>query len=166
MYYYYNRRETVLFVGKRNCVVCWEAKMPNKKMPISPPRPAARFKRTKYDCKYNKRFEKDRNYISPSTKGELYAYCTYCKKDISISHGGENDLLKHDQTQGHKDIAKALKKTAKLSNFFSTDSETHKKVSQLHNNNNNNNKHHYSLINAVIIIIYYYCYYNIIIIII
>ncbi len=41
-------------------------------------------------------------------KGEVYAKCTFCSSDFSISHGGKSDCVGHISTNKHKDSAKAV----------------------------------------------------------
>jgi hypothetical protein len=58
-------------------------------------------KRFKYDQKFNFEYTAEFTFISKSTLGENYAFCTLCHADISITHGGRDDIRKHCTTHKH-----------------------------------------------------------------
>lgn len=57
-------------------------------------------------------------FILQSSRGNYFAFCSVCRCDINISHGGKTDIVTHSSTQKHKDSASCLEKNKKLSNFF------------------------------------------------
>lgn len=73
----------------------------------------------KYDTTYRSEYQTQFSFITKSTKGELYAHCKLCNKDIKISHGGKNDIKIHSQTELHKSNTKAAS-TPKISSMFAT----------------------------------------------
>lgn len=81
----------------------------------SPPR---KRQKPKYDCKYSKEYEKLYKFIQPSKNGDLYAFCTYCKSDIKIAHGGKNDLKHHIGSDKHKRIARSIAGTPGIAGHF------------------------------------------------
>ncbi|KAG1682401.1 CCR4-NOT transcription complex subunit 4 [Nymphon striatum] len=62
-------------------------------------------------------------FISKSSKGEHYAFCTPCRRDISISHGGRHDIVTHAKTSLHKESVDNLSKTSKLTKWVATSNE-------------------------------------------
>ena len=82
----------------------------------SPPR--KKQKSVKYDCKYNKEWEKMHSFIKPSKLGDLHAFCSYCNCDIKVSHGGKNDITHHVKSDKHKKAERSVKGTAGLSSHF------------------------------------------------
>ena len=73
-----------------------------------------------------KHFKKDlrlqrqlQHLISSSRKGINYAFCRVCRTDVSISHGGRNDLEIHIRTAKHKTNEKNEPSSSqKISRFF------------------------------------------------
>ena len=73
-----------------------------------------------------KHFKKDlrlqrqlKHLISSSRKGINYAFCRVCRTDVSISHGGRNDLEIHIRTAKHKTNEKNEPSSSqKISRFF------------------------------------------------
>lgn len=58
---------------------------------------------------FKKEYVKDFPSFQKSKKGEYFAYCTACRKDINISHGGRYDCKKHVETEAHKTAEKSSK---------------------------------------------------------
>jgi hypothetical protein len=58
--------------------------------------------------------------IAKSTRGCEFAFCTKCKVDFAISHGGSTDISRHIATQKHKGYAALEKNNEKISSFFTT----------------------------------------------
>ena len=69
---------------------------------------------------YHKEWETKYTFVKQSGKGDTYFTCTICKKDLSCSHGGVNDVTKHQATKCHSEFESQLKRTAKLTGFFPT----------------------------------------------
>jgi len=67
---------------------------------MSPPK--KKFKRL---VKFNNTWLKNYAWIM-SVQNEHQAYCKFCRCNISISHGGENDLKKHEKTIKHSQFVK------------------------------------------------------------
>lgn len=58
---------------------------------------------------YQSSFTEDFDYIMPlSVKGSLYAKCTACCSDFTISHGGRADVVKQVATQKYIDNVKCV----------------------------------------------------------
>ena len=56
--------------------------------------------------------------IVRSTRGPTFARCKSCNTDISIAHGGVNDVKKHLATSKHQEMAKAVSSSESLKAFF------------------------------------------------
>nr|XP_006013536.2 PREDICTED: uncharacterized protein LOC102350526 [Latimeria chalumnae] len=70
-----------------------------------------------YKTKYQKNWEKDYDFISPSHLSQNHAWCTVCRRDISISHQGAKDIERHSTTEMHKKAVHCLKGQMKISFF-------------------------------------------------
>ena len=68
------------------------------------------------------------SFIRPSQKGDDYAFCTICTKDLSIHGGGGNDIKHHVDRDSHKKNARAVNTTPKLD--FSQKDTLEKKVTR------------------------------------
>jgi hypothetical protein len=56
---------------------------------------------------YDQRFRKDYNKypgIVQCKRGSRYAYCEKCGCDFTISHGGQNDIVRHLKTKKHVSV--------------------------------------------------------------
>ena len=73
-------------------------------------------KKAKRECKYLSEWRK--NGVLPSRKGPTFALCEACGVDISIGHGGLNDVKKHIATTKHQEMLKATSSTKNLKSFF------------------------------------------------
>ena len=62
-----------------------------------PPKP----KRKRYYQTYRKKWEEEVNWLTHSRKGDRYAYCKVCSKDLSCSEGGLKDIKRHGSTESH-----------------------------------------------------------------
>jgi hypothetical protein len=49
-----------------------------------------------------------------SKKGATFAFCSVCRCDFSVSHGGKCDIVKHMQSKKHKDNVQCIYKNRKL----------------------------------------------------
>ncbi len=61
--------------------------------------------------------------IIASKLSDSHAFCTACRLDFSVAHGGVNDCTKHMASAGHKQKAGVLSSTSKITTFMSTNSE-------------------------------------------
>ena len=79
---------------------------------------AAPAKEKKRLQKFKESYAQEYAWVTKSKKGQFYAHCTYCTRDISIGCGGLSDLKSHSTSQAHKSNATAVKKYQVLSNFY------------------------------------------------
>lgn len=79
--------------------------------------PAKRPKKG-YMCKYKREWKSFG--MSCSRRGPNFAHCDVCNVEVSISHGGINDVKKHHTTTKHKDSQKASDSSKSLGSFFPT----------------------------------------------
>ena len=70
---------------------------------IQTPKP----KRNKYYQTYRKKWEEEVSWLAHSRKGDRYAYCKVCNKDLSCSEGGLKDIKRHGSTESHNRLAKS-----------------------------------------------------------
>lgn len=95
----------------------------------SPNKPKSTSKSKRY-CKFLKQWTADFAYIQPSKKGELYAFCTYCKSNISVTGGGVNDITRHAEGKKHKQVAKSIQMSSRITKYVSTEDKDLDKVSK------------------------------------
>lgn len=75
-------------------------------------------KKVKQMVKFNQEWKK---YEWVRQCGEHHITCTICNNlKISIGHGGENDLIKHMRTVGHKSNIQSSSSLTKLTKFFTS----------------------------------------------
>lgn len=55
----------------------------------------------KYNTKYNQSWEKIYGFVTRSFISNEHIFCTVCQKDVSIAHGGANDIDRHAKGQWH-----------------------------------------------------------------
>ena len=55
-----------------------------------------------------------------SRKGPSYAFCSLCKRDISVAYGGQKDLRKHEATTVHMPASRAVCTSASLRDYISS----------------------------------------------
>ena len=77
----------------------------------------------KFRKEYTERFP----VIRSSKRGENYAFCTCCSSDISISHGGINDIRKHINAKKHQANSEAAKGST-ISDFLASTSSSNVSV--------------------------------------
>ena len=68
---------------------------------------SANTKKPRYSQKFIQQYESIPE-ITKSSRGDEFAFCKYCKKDISIAHSGMYDIERHRGTNVHKDILAAF----------------------------------------------------------
>jgi hypothetical protein len=56
--------------------------------------------------------------ILPSSRGESYAYCSYCRSDFLITHSGSGDIDKHRASKGHKKVEVSAKNTRPMTGYL------------------------------------------------
>ena len=59
------------------------------------------------------------NFVALSRVSTNHSFCTVCGKDISLSHGGENDIEKHSKTPSRNKNEGATSST-RVNNYFSS----------------------------------------------
>ena len=57
-------------------------------------------KKARYMCVYLPQWEKTYFWLGPAKSNKHKAYCSLCRKEFSIAHGGNNDCLQHASTAG------------------------------------------------------------------
>ena len=50
--------------------------------------------------------------------GDIYAHCSLCSSDFSVSHGGKNDVTTHVKGKRHRDMAMAASISQSVRSFF------------------------------------------------
>lgn len=73
-------------------------------------------------CSYNKLWEAKKPWIKP-VSDDSKAYCTVCRREFSISHGGENDVVRHASSEMHKK-AMLAKGASNIGAYFATSTGT------------------------------------------
>ena len=64
-------------------------------------------KRKKYYQTYKKKWEDEVSWLSHSRKGDGYAYCKVCNKDLSCTEGGLKDIKRHGNAESHIRLVKS-----------------------------------------------------------
>lgn len=77
--------------------------------------PAA--KKAKKMCKYLAKWEPEFPFIKKSFMGQTHAFCTLCNVNFSVTHGGKNDVLQHQDTTKHDKAKKAQQHAPSMSSF-------------------------------------------------
>lgn len=78
-------------------------------------------KKMKYSCKFKKEWASIYNsLIQKSRHGDNYAFCSSCRLDISIAHGGQGDIDKHFKTERHKQFTELTNNNKKLTDYINT----------------------------------------------
>ena len=87
---------------------CWHGMAENKQK-----------KAKKWSQKYKTEYSLHYPCIRKSERGNFHAFCTICSVDISVEHGGRDDIRKHVGSKRHTDIAKARSSSSStLLNYF------------------------------------------------
>lgn len=58
-------------------------------------------KKRKYLCLFRKSYSQQYPWCTESKKGDSYAFCMSCSRDVSLGKGGTKDLRKHESTVIH-----------------------------------------------------------------
>jgi hypothetical protein len=80
-------------------------------------------KKVKWLQKFKEEYTKEFPFIKASRIDVFHAFCTVCVSDISVSHGGKNDIVKHRDTGAHTRATCASKTQSYVSSFFRTDED-------------------------------------------
>lgn len=59
-------------------------------------------------------YTKDFRWIEASKRNEHSARCKFCTCELDLSHGGRNDILRHEKTEKHVEYERLMKSTARL----------------------------------------------------
>lgn len=78
-------------------------------------------------CSYNKQWETKKPWVKPVSGDVTKAYCTVCRREFSISHGGENDLSRHAGYEMHKKAILA-KGASNIGAFFAATTGENEKI--------------------------------------
>ena len=70
-----------------------------------------------YSSKFKKEWMKEFP-VSPANGNEYAFYCIPCKKNVSCSHQGFNDVRRHMKSTNHANMAKAITNNQKVSDMF------------------------------------------------
>jgi len=81
-------------------------------------------KRRVYSQHFRHDYSVEWPFILPSSLDTVHAYCTLCKKNISVKCGGRDDIKKHTETKLHQQIALTVKTTVPLTSFVTADADT------------------------------------------
>ena len=84
---------------------------------------ASSAKKTKRLQKYRKQYEKDFSWVSQCHSSVFKAHCNICEKNISISHGGANDLKQHEKGDSHAKEERLKASNRRLTSFFTLESD-------------------------------------------
>ena len=66
-----------------------------------------------------KKWEDEISWLTHSRRGDRYAYCKVCKKELSCSEGGFKDIKRHGSTENHLRLAKSNVGQEKLTKVWS-----------------------------------------------
>lgn len=80
-----------------------------------------RKKRNRRMCCFLDVWSKHYSFIKCVPNNTFKAHCTLCQKDFSISHGGKNDIVKHQNCNDHKKKERSISMTTSLKEFLKTD---------------------------------------------
>ena len=86
----------------------------------SPDRSGTPSKRVKYVSSFKDEWRSTYSWVKRSVKGDGYAFCVVCNVNISVSHGGKNDLTKQQKTVTHTASAEAAKSTPKVTSLLAS----------------------------------------------
>ena len=71
--------------------------------------PSSKPKKPKYQSKFQASWSSDHPWVKKSTKGEHFAFCSFCCDDLSVSHGGLTDITRHSSSDKHNKAEKTAK---------------------------------------------------------
>lgn len=71
---------------------------------------------------FRESYSQDFPCILKSSKGQKFAFCSTCRCDFNIAHGGRNDISNHVKCSKHVTNLQSVEQNKKISNFFSSSS--------------------------------------------
>ncbi|CAG9566208.1 unnamed protein product [Danaus chrysippus] len=75
-------------------------------------------------CSFLDVWMKSYSFIKPALNNKNRALCTLCQKEFSISHGGKNDIEKHQKSNEHQKRERSASLSTSLKLFLKTDQMT------------------------------------------
>ena len=78
---------------------------------------SANTKNPRYSQKFIQQYESIPG-ITKSSRGDEFAFCKYCKEDISIAHSGMYDIERHRGIDVHKDYERMAKSQGNISQYM------------------------------------------------
>ena len=75
-------------------------------------------KKQRYTCKYQDKWTVKYPWVFKSRHGIEHAFCKVCVIDITVDHGGKNDLKKHSIIEKHTRLQKSQNTTAPVTKLF------------------------------------------------
>jgi len=89
-------------------------------MDLAPDTPPKKKVKLIYKQKFKDEYAKLYS-VTKSTQGVYYAFCTVCSVDISIEHGGQNDVRRHIKTGRLKQ--RAASNSISIGSYFSKEDD-------------------------------------------
>ena len=74
-------------------------------------------KKPRYSCTFHPE-SNTYDWARVSQKGPSYAFCSLCKRDISVAYGGQKDLRKHEATTIHMSASRAVCTSGSLRDYI------------------------------------------------
>jgi hypothetical protein len=83
--------------------------------------PKAKQKRHKYEQKYKVDYCEEFKFVTTSSAGNTYAFCTVCRTDVTSGNGGCNGIWKHSQMEKSTRAVSAAKSQPSVGAFIGSD---------------------------------------------
>lgn len=101
-------------------------KMPKKRKLSDSNELRSAQKKPKVVQKYKQDYNSEWPVLKASSTSISSAFCTLCRVDFSVAHGGRNDCQRHINTKKHLDIVNASDQTARkqISGYFTQQKDT------------------------------------------
>ena len=77
-------------------------------------------RKTKKGQFYNKKYGEEFDFIKASAKSKQHAFCMVCRRDISILHGGRNDIVIHRKSKLHIENVQCQASSSKITTWMSS----------------------------------------------
>ena len=75
-------------------------------------------KKPRWNQRYKQQYSVAYPCITKSVKGETYAHCTVCNCDISVAHGGMDDIKRHVGREKHSTALKSVSTIRNMDTYF------------------------------------------------